>query len=74
MVTFDILKHYCELEGDPERLISSIEEPQNALLLQNDAHDWFEDLQWCLFPTEVRRHTMLRGMVMFNLTPSVAGS
>ena len=54
MATFDILKHYCELEGDLEGLILSIDEPQNALLLQNDAHDWFEDLQWCLFPTEVR--------------------
>ena len=74
MATFDILKHYCELEGDLERLILSTDEPQNALLLGSNTHDWFDDLQWCLFPTEVRRHTMLRGIVMFNLTASVADS
>ena len=53
MVTYDILKHYCELKGDMQELILSLDEPQNAFLLSRHARSFFDYFTWCLVPTEV---------------------
>ncbi|KAH9846648.1 hypothetical protein C2E23DRAFT_890637 [Lenzites betulinus] len=64
MATFDILKHYCELEGDIEQLTLSVDEPQNALLLEKNAHASFDCLKWCLCPTENPNEYEIRQMPM----------
>ena len=53
--TSDILKHYCGLDEETIRTMSEVNhDPQNALLLQQDACNSFDAYHWSLEPVEVR--------------------
>ena len=52
--TSDILKHYCGLDEETIGTISEVNhDPQNALLLQQDACNSFDAYHWSLEPVEV---------------------
>ncbi|KAI9059250.1 hypothetical protein FKP32DRAFT_1596598 [Trametes sanguinea] len=50
VATLDILHHYCNL--DP-KILESLDEPHNGILLQHDTHYYFDRMKWCLAPTEM---------------------
>jgi len=53
--TLDILANFTRLsEKRLQQLTSLIDDSSNGFLLQNDAHDDFDDFRWCFHETEVR--------------------
>ncbi|KAI1783437.1 hypothetical protein LXA43DRAFT_1046692, partial [Ganoderma leucocontextum] len=50
-VTFEILKHYCQL---PDKYIADmafVDTPENAITIAERLHPLFDRLSWCLIPT-----------------------
>ncbi|KAJ8463371.1 hypothetical protein ONZ51_g10297 [Trametes cubensis] len=72
IATFDILKHYCELDDSLlEELSQEVDQPHNAILLKHDVHDAFNQLYWCLKPTETPQRYQFDFMPGFVWTKPV---
>ncbi|KAA1470031.1 hypothetical protein DENSPDRAFT_835743 [Dentipellis sp. KUC8613] len=52
-VTYDILKHYCQLDDSfAENMKSQIDDPSNGMLLGKDLHSAFDDFAFCFVAHE----------------------
>ncbi|OSD07482.1 hypothetical protein PYCCODRAFT_1474016 [Trametes coccinea BRFM310] len=49
LTTLDVLKHYCNL--DP-KILEPLDEAHNGIVLEYNAHYYFDRMEWCLAPTE----------------------
>ena len=54
VTTFDILRNFTRLSAQTlEQLTAELDNPLNGMTLQSDAHDAFDEFDWCLRKTEV---------------------
>ena len=52
--TYDILRHYCQLEQSLDEITRAVDKPENGIYLNIGMHLDFDKFKWCLLPTEVR--------------------
>ena len=52
--TYDILRHYCQLEGSLDEIVHAIDMPENGIYVNSYSREGFDIFEWCLQPTEVR--------------------
>ncbi|TBU36498.1 hypothetical protein BD309DRAFT_995582 [Dichomitus squalens] len=54
--TFDILRHYCQIDQRIIEKMSGMDDPENGMLLAASCHLAFDAFKWCLIPTETDNH------------------
>ncbi|KAI9059254.1 hypothetical protein FKP32DRAFT_1596604 [Trametes sanguinea] len=68
VATLNILHHYCNL--DP-KILESLDEPHNGILLDYNSHYYFDRMKWCLAPTEKANTYEIRLMPRYRFTKPI---